>query len=64
MEQNIGLIGLLIAIPLLVLMLLPFWKMWRRTGHGVLISLLMTWLSILGLIVLAFKSWPIDRNKG
>ncbi|KJZ24504.1 hypothetical protein [Tritonibacter mobilis] len=64
MEQNIGLIGLLIAIPLLVLMLLPFWKMWRRTGHGVLISLLMTWLSVLGLIVLAFKSWPIDRNKG
>ena len=64
MEQNIGLIGLLIAIPLLALMLLPFWKMWRRTGHGVLISLLMTWLSVLGLIVLAFKSWPIDRNKG
>jgi O-antigen ligase len=64
MDQNLGILGLLLALPLLVLYLLPFWKLWRRTGHSVPVSLVMSYLSFIGLFVLAFKSWPAERQKG
>lgn len=64
MEQNIGAVGLLLLVPIMLLFFIPFWKLWRRTGHGVLLSLLMTWLSIIGLIFLAFKKWPASESKG
>ena len=52
-----GLVPLLIV---LALVLVPFWKIWRRTGHsgGWALLMLVPVANIISLWVLAFKKWP------
>lgn len=66
MLNNIGLPGLLMMLIWVAVIIVPFWRLWDRTGHSGWMSLLML-LPIVNLImlyVLAFKAWPIDQNKG
>lgn len=59
--SSIGIIPLLI---ILVLAVIPYWKIWSRTGHSGAWSLLMLvpLANLISLWVLAFKKWPsVDR---
>ncbi len=54
-------------IPLLILLALvvvPYWKIWSRTGHSGAWGLLMLipLANIISLWVLAFKDWPALRG--
>ena len=55
--QSVGIIPLLIILALAVI---PFWKIWARTGHSGAWSLLMLvpLANLISLWVLAFKKWP------
>ncbi|MEM8788313.1 MAG: hypothetical protein AAGE76_08620 [Pseudomonadota bacterium] len=57
--------GILGMVLFLILLVPPYWQLWKRTGHSGWISLLMI-LPIVNLIliwVLAFKRWPaLDSN--
>ena len=48
-------------------MVVPYWKIWSRTGHAGAWGLLMLipLANIISLWVLAFKDWPAlrDRNR-
>ena len=60
MMNNIGLPGLLMLIIYAAIVVVPFFQLWKRTGHSGWISLLML-LPIVNLVmlyVLAFKRWP------
>ena len=52
------LFGGLVYVALVVV---PFWQLWRRTGHSGWVSLLMLvpLVNLVLLWVLAFKDWPI-----
>lgn len=52
-----GLIGLLIYA---VLVVVPFYQLWKRTGHNGWMALLMLipLVNVVMLYVLAFKDWP------
>lgn len=57
-----GLIPFLIIVALVVI---PFWKIWARTGHSGAWALLMLVpiANIISVWVLAFKKWPtVDRQ--
>ncbi|MGY6635333.1 MAG: hypothetical protein ACXIU8_16555 [Alkalilacustris sp.] len=56
-----GLVGLLASGLLIVV---PFWQLWRRTGHSGWISLLMMvpLVNLILLWTLAFKGWPIEED--
>lgn len=59
--ESIGLIPILIILALAVI---PYWKIWSRTGHSGAWSLLMLVpiANLISLWVLAFKKWPsVDR---
>ena len=59
--ESIGLVPILI---ILVLAVIPYWKIWARTGHSGAWSLLMLVpiANLISLWVLAFKRWPsVDR---
>lgn len=65
MLNNIGLPGL-ILILYGMLIVVPFFQLWKRTGHNGWISLLMLvpMVNLVMLYVLAFKKWPaIDHSK-
>ncbi len=66
MMNNIGLPGLLMLVVWGALIVVPFFKIWKRTGHNGWLSLLML-LPIVNLImlyVIAFKQWPaVDKNR-
>ena len=49
-----------------LLIVVPFWQLWRRTGHSGWISVLMVvpLLNLILLWVLAFKDWPAVRRGG
>jgi hypothetical protein len=66
MLNNIGLPGLLVVFVYAAIIVVPFWQIWKRTGHNPWISLLMLvpLLNLIMLYVLAFKSWPNHENKG
>jgi hypothetical protein len=57
-----GLIPLLIVLALLVI---PYWKIWQRTGHSGAWALLMLvpLANLISLWVLAFKEWPAMRGR-
>ena len=69
--NNVGLPGILTGILMIavfaVVFVLPWYKLWKRTGHNGWIGLLMLlpFVNIIMLYVLAFKKWPAlsDRNK-
>jgi hypothetical protein len=52
--------GLIPILILLVLVVIPYWKIWQRTGHSGAWGLLMLvpLANIISLWVLAFKKWP------
>jgi len=64
--MNFGGGGIIMMLIFAVLLVLPFWKLWGRTGHSPWISLLMLipMVNVIVLYVLAFKAWPIDENQG
>ena len=52
---------------ILALMVIPYWMLWKRTGHSGAWGLLMLvpLANVISLWVLAFKEWPAlrDRNR-
>lgn len=55
--QGVGIIPLLIVLALAVI---PYWKIWSRTGHSGAWALLILVpiVNVISLWVLAFKKWP------
>ena len=46
-------------------MVIPYWKIWQRTGHSGAWGLLMLvpLANLISLWVLAFKEWPALRGR-
>lgn len=67
MMGNIGLPGLLMLLVYIAILVVPFFQLWKRTGHNGWIALLMLIpvVNLIMLYVLAFKQWPAmpDRNS-
>jgi hypothetical protein len=65
MLNNIGPAGLLALLFWVIVLVVPFWKLWQRTGHsgwwGVL--MIVPLANIIALWVLAFKDWPALRGR-
>ncbi len=63
MLANLGPFGLVITA---VIVVVPFFQLWKRTGHNGWISLLMLLpiVNIVMLYVLAFKDWPALPKRG
>ncbi len=65
-EMDFGntIVAIFFGVVSLVLMVAPFWMLWKRTGHSGWISLtmLVPFLNLIMLYVLAFKSWPIEKD--
>ena len=55
-----GPIGVVPVLILLALLVVPYWKIWQRTGHSGAWGLLMLvpLANLISLWVLAFKRWP------
>jgi hypothetical protein len=56
--------GIIPILIILVLAVIPYWKIWSRTGHSGAWALLMLvpLANLISLWVLAFKKWPaVDR---
>jgi hypothetical protein len=71
MEPNMpaggfGAMDALFIVALLALVVIPYWKIWQRTGHSGAWGLLMIvpFVNIVSLWVLAFKEWPALRDRG
>jgi hypothetical protein len=71
MEPNVPVGGFdvmdaIFVIALLALVVIPYWKIWQRTGHSGAWGLLMIvpFANIVSLWVLAFKDWPALRGRG
>jgi len=65
MMNNIGFPGILMLIIYAAVIVVPFFQLWKRTGHSGWISLLMLipLVNLIMLYVLAFKRWPaVDRE--
>jgi phosphoglycerol transferase MdoB-like AlkP superfamily enzyme len=60
-----GHIGIVPILVILALAVIPYWKIWSRTGHSGAWSLLMLVpiANLISLWVLAFKDWPAMRGK-
>ena len=52
--------SIVFALVVLALLVVPYWKLWSRTGHSGAWALLMLvpLANIVSLWVLAFKRWP------
>jgi hypothetical protein len=71
MEPNVpaggfGAMDAIVALILLALVVIPYWKIWQRTGHSGAWGLLMLvpLANVISLWVLAFKEWPALRGPG
>ena len=55
-----GAIGIIPVLVILALAVIPYWKIWSRTGHSGAWALLMLvpLANLISLWVLAFKKWP------
>jgi uncharacterized membrane protein YhaH (DUF805 family) len=60
-----GAIGPIPIAIILLLAVIPYWKLWQRTGHSGWWSLLMLVpvANLISLWVLAFKDWPALRDR-
>jgi hypothetical protein len=60
-------VGIIPILIILALAVIPYWKIWSRTGHSGAWALLMLvpLANLISLWVLAFKDWPAlrDRNR-
>lgn len=67
MLNNIGIPGLFMIVVYGAVVVVPFYQLWKRTGHNGWIALLMLipLVNLVMLYVLAFKQWPAlpDRNS-
>ena len=61
-----GFPALLMILVSVAVLVVPFWMLWKRTGHSGWISLLMLvpGLNLILLYVLAFKEWPALPGRG
>ncbi len=61
-----GFPALVIILIGLALVIVPYWKLWSRTGHSGAWALFMLvpLANIISLWVLAFKEWPALRGRG
>ena len=70
MEPNVpmgfGVMDAIVVVILLALLVIPYWKLWERTGHSGFWGLLMIipFVNIVSLWVLAFKPWPAVDGRG
>lgn len=66
MMNNIGLPGILMMVVYAAVVVVPFFQLWKRTGHSGWISLLMLIpiVNLVMLYVLAFKRWPSVDQEG
>lgn len=64
MMNNVGFSGLLFSLIVMAIIVVPFFQLWKRTGHSGWISLLMLLplVNLLMLYVLAFKDWPVLKQ--
>jgi len=65
MMNNMGLSGLLMIVVYIAILVVPFFQLWKRTGHSGWIALLMLIpvVNLVMLYVLAFKQWPAMPNR-
>jgi hypothetical protein len=63
--SDYGLGSFLLLAVVLVLVVIPYWKIWQRTGHSGAWGLLMLvpLANLISLWVLAFKDWPALRGS-
>jgi hypothetical protein len=63
-DYDLGWFGAFVWPVLFVLFLIPWWKIWQRTGHSGAWGLLMLvpLVNLISLWVLAFKEWPALRG--
>jgi uncharacterized membrane protein YhaH (DUF805 family) len=60
-----GFVAFLPLFLVLLLVVVPYWRLWQRTGHSGWWGLLMVvpLVNIISLWVLAFKDWPALRDR-
>jgi len=66
MMQNMGLPGLLVMLIIYgSIIVIPFYQLWKKSGHNGWIALLMLvpFLNFIMLYVLAFKKWPVLEDR-
>ena len=63
--QSYSAVGIIPILVILVLAVIPYWKIWQRTGHSGAWALLMLvpLANLISLWVLAFKEWPAMRGR-
>ncbi|MFO1106820.1 MAG: hypothetical protein U1E34_12020 [Amaricoccus sp.] len=61
-----GGLGVIPVLVILAVLIVPYWKLWSRTGHSGAWALLMLvpLANVISLWVLAFKEWPVLRGRG
>ena len=54
----------IIVVVAIVVMLIPYWKIYQRTGQSgaMALLLLIPLINIIMLFILAFGEWPIERE--
>jgi hypothetical protein len=64
--MGFGVMDAIFVLILIALVVIPYWKIWQRTGHSGAWGLLMIvpFANIVSLWVLAFKEWPALRERG
>jgi len=64
-EGYFGAGGILFFLVIAALLVIPYWKLWQRTGHSGWWALLMLvpLANLISLWVLAFKEWPALRGR-
>ena len=66
MMNNMGFPGIFMLLAYAVIVVVPFYQIWKRTGHNGWIALLMIvpLVNLVLLYVLAFKDWPAIGRRG
>ncbi len=64
--NNMGFPGIFMLLVYAVIVVVPFYQIWKRTGHNGWIALLMIvpLVNLVLLYVLAFKDWPAIGRRG
>jgi hypothetical protein len=56
----------IVFIPIALIMILPFWQIFKKAGFSPALSLLMLvpFVSLIVLFVVAYSDWPALRRSG